>query len=151
MTNTDLIALGSILISIIALVFTWLTDRKVKAQQVIINEYDLNRKKSEIIESKKAIVEANAFKSGNNWKIKIYNKGKATAKNIRIVSPDLIGDNGINLNIKKDFFPYQMLHPQTSFEIDIMLFSRYKKSPKVKFIWDDDSGLNQEREQLLDL
>jgi len=151
MKNSDWIALGSILISIVALLFTWLTDRKVKVQQVIINKYDLDKKINEIVENKKAIIEANSFKSGNGWKIKIYNKGKATAKNIRIDSPDLFENKGINLSIDKDFLPYQILHPQTSFEIDMMLFYGYKKSPKVKFIWDDEFGLNQEREQLIDL
>ena len=84
--------------------------------------------------------------------MKVYNKGKSSAKNIRFISDDIEKENsGIDIYTPNGTFPYPLLHPQTSFELTVVLYIGHNPVPKIKFIWDDDYGENQEREQILNI
>lgn len=153
MNAFDWIGFAGLLIALAGWLYTWYVDRKVKTQEIALNDIQLKRLKTEESDSKKAIIEANIYKSGkSSWKMKIYNKGKASAKNIRLLSDDIEKDGSrIDLIIHKETLPYVLLHPQTSFEIPVVLYSGHSRAPKIKFIWDDDYGDNQEREQILSI
>lgn len=151
MGTSDYIALCSLVVSIGALFYSWITDKRLKKQQMQINEQQLAKNAEEDNEKKQAIIEANVYKSDKIWKVKIYNKGKACARNIRFFSDDIENDNCIQLLVSKEQFPYLILYPQNSFELNLMLCVGHKKTPKIKFIWDDDFGKDREREQVLNL
>lgn len=151
MEISNLISLGSLIIALSALAYSWLTDKKLRKQQIEINDIELSKRKEEQEDKTKAIIEANTYKSGNTWRIKVYNKGKSTARNIQLISPDIERENsGIDLLIENNI-SYPFLHPQTSFEIKMVLYMGRINNPKVKFIWDDDFKERNEREQILDI
>lgn len=155
---SDIIACGSLLIAITSFLFS---DRKIKKQQKQINDLDIRIKTEDFEQRKKACVRAeikaepyfdNKGKSRYLYSIFVTNIGISTAKNIRVES--VIFDDqpsGINPMIPDGMLPYPMLNHMDSFEIPIMLTIGHIHVPEIKFVWDDESGDNQERVQVLDL
>lgn len=153
MNTFDWIGFAGLLVALAGWLYTWYVDRKVKTQEIALNDLQIKKYKEEEAESKRAIIEANVYKSGKgSWKMKVYNKGKSSAKNIRFISDDIEKENsGIDIYTPNGTFPYPLLHPQTSFELTVVLYIGHNPVPKIKFIWDDDYGENQEREQILNI
>lgn len=123
-----------------------LQTKEINQQTKLINNFQLEKNEKEIEENKKAIIEAYAFKGLKNWIIKIYNKGKAKATNIRLESDDLKEEKGFIL-FHDDLLPYPSLIPQHSFEIHVLLTTGCINAPKIKLIWDDDYDKDRYLEQ----
>ncbi len=136
------------IIAVIGSVFTYLNhDRRIKKQELIINDYELKKRRSEETELRKAKIKGNIvpFPKGLR-KLITFNAGKSIAYNIRI---EILNEQeGI---IHQDFSPYEMLNPQESFENNIHLAYGHTPTLKIKYIWDDEYGKNNEFVQLLDL
>lgn len=161
MEHSDWIALGSLIIASLAILGTLYTyirhENKIKKQTYLINnqtkkinEYQLKKISEEEAKQIKALIRANAFKSGNTWKIRIFNKG-AKAENIRLISEDIAQEgSGITL-VDTNILPYPSLDNEESFDISMSLCYNHNRTPKIKFIWDDEFGRNQEEERILNL
>lgn len=144
--------LASIILSIIALLGSLVTyivhDRKIKRQEAKINEYQLAKIKEEEEDSKKAQICGNIIKYDKGKRVlKVYNKGKAPAKNIRIEGID---ENKFYIH-GMDLLPYELLNPQDSFELNILLYAGSPKTLKLKYLWDDATQDNNEFTQVLSL
>ena len=105
--------LYSLIISVLALiasVFTYLRhDKKLKEQERRINAYQLKQIEKEDLESKKAAIRGNIVKGLKGGRtLKVYNSGRATARNIRVEGLDV---NGI-FYMRRDIFPYELMNPQ---------------------------------------
>ena len=142
--------LHSLIISVLALiasVFTYLRhDKKLKEQERRINEYQLKQIEKENLENKKAAIRGNivkGLKSGRT--LKVYNSGRATARNIRVEGLDV---NGI-FYMRRDIFPYELMNPQDYTELSMHLTCGCPSTIKLKYIWDDEYGNNNEFEQVL--
>lgn len=155
---SDLIASGSLFIAIASFLFSgW----RIKKQQKQINELDIKIKTEDIEQRKRACVRAeikteeyfdNKGRRMRSYSILVTNTGVSTARNIRIES--IVFDyekSGISVRIPDRVLPYPLLNHMDSFEIPIMLIVGHIHVPEIKFIWDDESGNNQERIQVLDL
>jgi len=143
--------LASLIISILALIGTVYTyfvhDRKIKKQEAIINEYQLTKFKEEEEESKKAQICGNIVKYDKGKRVlKIYNKGKASANNIRVVGID---ENKLSV-YGLELLPYELLNPQESFELTLLVPGS-ATTIKLKYIWNDATQDNREFEQVLQL
>ena len=142
--------LYSLVISVLALiasVFTYLRhDKKLKEQERRINEYQLKQIEKEDLESKKAAIRGNIVKGLKGGRtLKVYNSGRATARNIRVEGLDV---NGV-IHRGGDIFPYELMNPQDYTELTIHLVMGCPSTLKLKYIWDDEFGLNNEFEQVL--
>ena len=142
--------LYSLVISVLALiasVFTYLRhDKKLKEQERRINEYQLKQIEKEDLESKKAAIRGNIVKGLKGGRtLKVYNSGRATARNIRVEGLDV---NGI-FYMRRDIFPYELMNPQDYTEVTIHLVACCPSTIKLKYIWDDEYGDNNEFEQVL--
>lgn len=144
--------IASIIISILALVasvYTYFShDRKIKKQEVVLNEYQLNKYKEEEIENKKAQVRGNIIKCDKGKRVlKIYNRGKVAANNIRIEGIDekYMSIYGMEL------LPYESLDPQDHFDMSIFVSVSSPKTLKLKYLWDDETQNNNEFTQVLSL
>ena len=142
--------LYSLIISVLALiasVFTYLRhDKKLKEQERRINEYQLKQIEKEDLESKKAAIRGNIVKGLKGVRtLKVYNSGRATARNIRVEGLDV---NGI-FYMRRDIFPYELMNPQDYTEVTIHLVACCPSTIKLKYIWDDEYGDNNEFEQVL--
>lgn len=141
-----------LIISCLALgvsVFTYFKhDKKIKAQEQIINDYQINKIAKENEESKKASIRGNIIKGDRGKRtLKVYNCGKAAARNIRVEGLDIeslaVMRNGL--------FPYELMNPQDYTELIICIVKGSPSTIKLKYIWDDDFGRNNEFEQVLTL
>ena len=142
--------LYSLIISVLALiasVFTYLRhDKKLKEQERRINEYQLKQIEKENLENKKAAIRGNIVKGLKGGRtLKVYNSGRATARNIRV--------EGLNVNgifyMRRDIFPYELMNPQDYTELTMHLTYGCPSTIKLKYIWDDEFGDNNEFEQVL--
>lgn len=141
-----------LIISCLALgvsVFTYFKhDKKIKAQEQIINDYQINKIAKENEESKKASIRGNIIKGDRGKRtLKVYNCGKAAARNIRVEGLDIeslaVMRNGL--------FPYELMNPQDYTELIICIVKGSPSTIKLKYIWDDDFGRNNEFKQVLTL
>lgn len=141
-----------LIISCLALgvsVFTYFKhDKKIKAQEQIINDYQINKIAKENEESKKASIRGNIIKGDRGKRtLKVYNCGKAAARNIRVEGLDIeslaVMRNGL--------FPNELMNPQDYTELIICIVKGSPSTIKLKYIWDDDFGQNNEFEQVLTL
>ena len=142
--------LYSLIISVLALiasVFTYLRhDKKLKEQERRINEYQLKQIEKEDLESKKAAIRGNIVKGLKGGRtLKVYNSGRATARNIRVEGLDV---NGL-IHRADELFPYELMNPQDYTEVTIHLVACCPSTIKLKYIWDDEYGDNNEFEQVL--
>lgn len=151
MEISDIISLASLLISVTVWVYSWRTRRILDKQQIQINDYTLSQNKKIEENGKKAIVRADAFKTGKGgWRIRVYNSGEGSARNIRIYSADIKAENsGISLMMEQDSFP--LLNKGDHFDIVMYLYEGHNPSPIIKFVWDDEFDKDREREQALNL
>lgn len=140
----------SLLLSILALiasVFTYFKhDKKLKEQERKINEYQLKQIEKEDLESKKAAIRGNIVKGLKGGRtLKVYNSGRAAAHNIKVEGLDV---NGV-LYLPQDLFPYELMNPQDYAELTLHLTCGCPSTIKLKYIWDDEFGDNNEFEQVL--
>lgn len=141
-----------LIISCLALgvsVFTYFKhDKKIKAQEQIINDYQINKIAKENEESKKASIRGNIIKGDRGKRtLKVYNCGKAAARNIRVEGLDI---ESLAV-IRNGLFPYELMNPQDYTELIICIVKGSPSTIKLKYIWDDDFGRNNEFEQVLTL
>ncbi|HBF95327.1 MAG TPA: hypothetical protein DDW66_03395 [Porphyromonadaceae bacterium] len=133
-------AVAGFIISCLALlwgVFTYCKhDKKIKSQDEKINQYKLELIEKQKIDEKKAIIEAIIIKGESHKRIiKVYNKGKAIAKNVKIIIPELD-----NYHVSSYPCPID-IRPQHSIEIEIRAFMRKDSSNSkidIEFEWSDD-------------
>ena len=121
-------------------------DKKLKGQERKINEYQLKQIEKEDLENKKAAIRGNIVKGlQGRITLKIENSGRATAHNIRVEGLNV---KGVRLQ-RKDIFPYELMTPHDYAELSMLLTCNYPSTIKLKYIWDDEFGDNNEFEQVL--
>jgi len=141
----------SLALSILALVGSVTTylihDKKLKSQEVRINEYELSKIENEKKEALKAKVRANSYKSRTGQQtIKIFNSGVAIARNIRIEFPA-----NLDTYIRMGQFPYPYMNPQDSTEISVLLTNMTPETIEIILLWDDDFKENNDYRQIITL
>lgn len=147
-----IVAIAAFVVSLGALIFSAYTyskhDKKIKAQEQIINDYQINKIKKEDEESRKANIKGNIY-PGNKGKLilKVFNSGKAIARNIRVEGLDV--DSLIVIG--KELFPYELMNPQDDTELTLWITKDSPSTIRLRYIWDDDFGQNNEFEQVLTL
>jgi len=127
----------SIIISIIALLFSLFTyfkhDKKIKKQAALLNTYQLEKIEKEKEEEKRAIVEANVLTDHKGRKIiKVYNKGKSLAKDVKVIIPKSNGYEIINNPCPID------IKPQIGIEITLIVLNSSLNKIEVCFEWQDN-------------
>lgn len=130
---------GNFYISIASLTISIATylidDKKLKKQQALINEYQIEKNKEEQEEKGKALIECSVVKTGGSKLdyLKIYNRGKATAFNINIEVLDLKD----NIDFMEHCIPFPKLIPQQSFDLHYFLDCGGRDYHTIKITWDD--------------
>lgn len=129
-----------LIISCLALLLGFYTyckhDKKIKKQDEKINQYQLELIEKQKVDEKKAIIEAHIIK-GESYKriIKVYNKGKAIAKNVNVIIPEMG-----NFRVAYNPCPID-IRPQNNIDIEIRAFmSKDSSNSKIdiEFEWSDD-------------
>lgn len=108
-------------------------DRKLKKQQLLLNENALQRQKAERLDLKSAKIEATGRGENGVAYFFVKNVGKATARNVRFsLAPDL----ALELNP----FPLKIMSPTDSVRVGVNLSLNDPISTLGTFTWEDELG-----------
>ena len=137
---SDYIAMGAFALSAFA---TWKTFEFNERQKSLIESQEklnlllLDKGKSEAINEKRADLGANFIKLGSSsYRLKIWNKGKTSARNVRLEVPD---DNDILIDSEiAQKFPLEVLEQFQSVELIAAVNMGSKGKYAIKLIWSDD-------------
>lgn len=139
-TPSDVIATFALLISGYV---AW-HQRGINASQKKVNELLLQQGENEAEATKKADLGASFLKLGkNSHRLKIWNKGKATARNVRIAFPD--GNQFVAEDDVRRKFPLETLEQFQAVEVIAYLSLGTDGKHHLKLTWDDDSGEDNEK------
>ena len=136
------------LIAIVGTIFTYFKhDRKIKAQEKLINDYQLGKIEEEKIQKRQAVVRASLIVGNKGHRIlRIYNKGKATARNVRLI----INDEPDYLYATNPF-PFPMLNEGEYVNLNIELHKRLPDDISFEILWDDEYKENNSHAQTVNL
>lgn len=110
-----------------------------------LKKYELEEKEKEREEATKACIEVRVMKiSKGDYRMKIWNSGKATAYNVDFMIPE--ENKGM---VWRDKVPYEFLESGKSFEEHVMVHSGTPNKFKVTTIWLDKKGISYSKEQIV--
>ena len=103
-----------------------------------LNTLLLEKEVNEVNRGKKSVLGANFIKLGSSkYRLKIWNQGKATARNVRIEFP---GGNDVFIQSDLDSkFPLESLEQYQSVELIAAISMESNRKQTIKLIWSDDS------------
>jgi hypothetical protein len=137
---SDYIAIIAVAISSYAAWTTTNFNRRQKSlieSQEKLNKLLVQREEEGVILDKKAELGATIIKLGNNnHRLKIWNKGKAAARNVSITFPegnDFIIDSELAFK-----FPLERLEAHQSVDLIAAVYSETKLKQVIKITWSDD-------------
>lgn len=143
----DLIAGIALLLSGFAMWQTASFNKKQKAlieSQEKLNILLLGKENEEAIKERSADLGASFIKLGSNkYRLKIWNKGSATAKNVRIEFPE--GNDVVSDSDLANKFPMESLERHQSVELIAFVHMQTKRKHLVRLIWEDDAQLHNEK------
>ncbi|WP_205012787.1 hypothetical protein [Nitrosomonas sp. HPC101] len=109
-----------------------------------LNQRLLEREESESISDKKADLGANFIKLGSSkYRLKIWNKGKTTARNVSIEFPE--GNDCIVQSDVSEKFPLEALDTHQSVELIAAVHMDTKSKHAIKLIWSDEFSQHNEK------
>lgn len=112
--------------------------------QVELNKLLLRKETNEAIGSFKAELGVSFIKiASSKWRFKVFNKGKGSARNVRINFPE--GNEIIVQDDVDSKFPLEVMEQHQSVELIAAVHMQSPSKMTVELIWDDDTGLNQSK------
>lgn len=148
--------IAALVISGVSLLFSIISFAvSIKSQnlQDKVNEMELKLKKYELAEKEKEQQKAPCIEARINhiakdkYKIKIWNSGNATAKN---VTASWKKESRI-LFFDQEKMPFELLEPQKSFDLAISTYSGSPGKLCITTEWEDSDGQKHNKEQWCDL
>jgi len=144
---SDVIASLALLISAFV---AWKTAQFNNRQESLIESQEklnlrlLEREDAESKSNKKADLGATFIKLGSNkYRLKIWNKGKATARNVSIEFPE--ENDCIIQSEVTEKFPLEALDTHQSVELIASVHAGTKSKHAIKLIWSDESSQLNEK------
>lgn len=143
----DVIAGLAFLMSAYATWRTILFNERQKAlieSQEKLNNLLLKKEKNEEVSNMKADLGASFIKLGSNkYRLKLWNKGNATARNVYIEFPD--GNDVIMKSDIEEKFPLESLEKYQSVEVNASVCFNTKRKHTINIVWDDSSKKHNEK------
>ncbi|MRS13264.1 MAG: hypothetical protein EG823_09415 [Actinobacteria bacterium] len=136
----DVVAVLALVLSLVATITTIRFNSRQKSlieSQELLNQRLLAREESDAQAAKRADLSASLVKTGkNNWRLKVYNRGKAVARDVTIEWPD---DD--DLLIQSDVaskFPLEMLEPAHGVELLALVHMGSRSKHEITLRWRDE-------------
>ena len=109
-----------------------------------LNKILLRKERKEAISELSADLSANFIKYGSSdYRLKVFNKGKAAAKNVRIELPE--GNGMLIPNDIEGKFPIPILEQFQSVELLASVSFGSSSRMTIKLIWNDDEGYDKSK------
>lgn len=146
-SSSDIIAGLALLISAYAAWKTVQFNDKQKSlieSQEKLNQRLLEKEDADSIADKKADLGATFIKIGSSkYRLKIWNKGKTTARNVSIEFPE--GNDCIIQSDVSEKFPLESLDTHQSVELIAAVHMGTKSKHVIKLVWADEFSQNNEK------
>lgn len=146
-TSSDIIALLALVVSVYAIWTTASFNKRqlaLTASQEKLNEQLLQQGHAAEVDSKRAELGANFVKVGTGkYRLKVFNKGKAPARNVHIEFVE--GSETFIANDVASKFPLEMLEPQQGVELIAAVHMGTQSKHKIRFTWSDDAKEDNEK------
>lgn len=136
---------------IIAIYSAWTTARFNKRQTEFqetadrLNQLLVEKESAETVAQKKADLSANFYKAGkNNYRLKVFNRGKGQATNVRfevLDDADLFMDNDIARK-----FPAPIMEQHAVVELIAAIHMGSASRVHIRLTWDDETGEGHSKE-----
>lgn len=143
----DAIAAAALALSAFATVMTFLFNRrqkKLNETQEELNRLLMAKESGEATNAKKADLGASFNKLGSNkYRLKVFNKGKAVARNVRLEPLE-----GTDCLIQSDIdskFPLEHMEPHQSVDLIAAVHMGTQGKQPVRLIWSDDHKDHNEK------
>jgi len=143
----DIIAGLALLMSAYA---TWRTTSFNEKQKSLIESQErlnnllLEKEKSEAVSGKKADLGASFVKLGNNkHRLKVWNKGNATARNARLEFPE--GNDVLIQSDVDEKFPLESMEKFQPVELFASVHTGTKSKHVIRIVWEDDAHNHNEK------
>lgn len=134
-TVSDVMAVAAFGLSAFAL---W-RQRKSDLLTRRLNQLLIEKETGETLAAKKGELFANFVKTGkSSYQFRIYNRGKGTARNIRLEVLD--GEELLRTGDLARKFPYPSLEAHQAIHLMARVHMESPRRATVKLIWDDDAG-----------
>lgn len=112
--------------------------------QAELNKLLLRKETNEAIESFKPELGVSFIKLGTgSYRLKVYNKGKGSAKNLTIDFPE--GNEMFSQYDIESKFPLERMDQHQSVEIIAAVHMGSPRKITVHLLWDDDTGIEQSK------
>ncbi len=129
---------------------TWQTVSFNKKQKSLVESQEklnnllLEKENEGAVKEKSADLGASFIKLGSSkYRLKIWNKGSATARNVRIEFPE--GNDVVIDSEVSDKFPMESLERHQSVELIAAVHMQTKRKHVVRLIWEDDAQTHNEK------
>jgi hypothetical protein len=145
---SDVIALAALIVSGWTLFQTILFNRrqqKFEQTNERLNLLLIEKEQAETLEQKRADISANFYKAGkNDYRLKVFNRGKAEAKNVRL---DILDESDLLLidDVHRKF-PVPLMEPHGSVEVIASVHMGSPSRTHIKVTWDDAGGTERCKE-----
>jgi hypothetical protein len=97
-------------------------------------------------DSKRADLSANIIAVGNNnWRLKLFNRGRGTARNVRLIDMQ----EGRSILVQDEIrrkFPLPILEQHQAVEVIVAVTFSTPLFAHIKLQWDDETGSDHEKE-----
>jgi len=128
---------------------TWQTVSFNKKQKSLVESQEklnnllLEKENEDALKEKRADLGASFIKLGSSkYRLKVWNKGSSTAKNVRIEFPE--GNDVVIDSEVTEKFPMESLERHQSVELIAYVHGQTKRKHVVRLIWEDDAqSLNE--------
>ncbi|MDE0089112.1 MAG: hypothetical protein OXU23_25570 [Candidatus Poribacteria bacterium] len=129
---------------------TWRTGRFNEKQKSLIESQKeltnllLEKEKGDVLGDKKADLSATFVKLGSSkHRLKIWNKGNATARNVKLEFPE--GNDVLIQSEINEKFPLESLEKYQSVELIAAVHLDTRRKHVVRLIWEDDAQKYNEK------
>lgn len=129
---------------------TWQTVSFNKKQKSLVESQEklnnllLEKENEDSLREKRADLGASFIKLGSNkYRLKVWNKGASTARNVRIEFPE--GNDVVIDSEVTDKFPMESLERHQSVELIAAVHMQTKRKHVVRLIWEDDAQSHNEK------
>ena len=129
---------------------TWQTVSFNKKQKSLVESQEklnnllLEKENEGAVKDKSADLGASFIKLGSSkYRLKIWNKGSATARNVRIEFPE--GNDVVIDSEVSDKFPMESLERHQSVELIAAVHMQTKRKLVIRLTWEDDAETHNEK------
>ncbi|KZX91124.1 hypothetical protein A3718_14970 [Erythrobacter sp. HI0019] len=149
MSPGEIASVASAIVAFAALIISGVSlhkSNKTNARQDELNRLLIERETRAGRDTKRADLSANIITLGTrNHRLKVFNRGKATARNVRLI--DLQEEVSVLAqNVIRQKFPVPILEQHQSVEVPALQLSAGPARAHIKLIWDDEAGSDHEKE-----